>query len=83
MEARPMRLFFFLSVVVLLPGPVNAYVGPGLGAGAIISVLAVIGAILLAVFSVVYYPIKRALRKWRDARYGKPIAVDKSADVDG
>lgn len=40
-----------------------AYIGPGLGAGTIGVVIGVIGSIFLALFAVLYYPIKRALKK--------------------
>ncbi|WP_099865276.1 hypothetical protein [Pararhizobium haloflavum] len=48
--------------------PAQAYIGPGLGAGAVAAVLGVVGSVLLGVFAVVYYPIKRALRKRRAAK---------------
>jgi hypothetical protein len=56
----PTLLGLFL---LLAPTPAFAYIGPGLGAGAIATVLAVLGSILLGIFSVIYYPIKRMLRK--------------------
>ena len=55
----------FLMVSLLAPAPAWAYIGPGLGAGAVAAVLAVLGSILLAIFSVIYYPIKRLMKKRR------------------
>jgi hypothetical protein len=67
-----MRLLpFFLLCFLLLPDSAHAYVGPGLGAGAIAAVIGVIGAILLAAFSMIYYPIKRARRKRSEAKEAK------------
>ena len=43
--------------------PAHAYIGPGIGAGTIALVLGILGAIVLAVFSILYYPIKRLLKK--------------------
>ena len=43
----------------------QAYVGPGLGAGAIGMILGVLASILLAVFAIFWYPIKRLLKKRR------------------
>lgn len=51
-------LFFLMSSV-----NANAYLGPGLGAGTIGAILGVIGSVFLAIFAVVYYPIKRFLKK--------------------
>ena len=39
-----------------------AYLGPGMGGGFIAAILGVIGAILLALFGILYYPIKRMLK---------------------
>ena len=40
-----------------------AYVGPGLGLGVIGAVFGAIAAVLLAVVGIIWYPIKRLLRK--------------------
>ena len=42
--------------------PAYAYIGPGMGGGVIAAVLGVIGAVLLALFGILYYPIKRMLK---------------------
>lgn len=47
--------------------PVLAYLGPGLGAGVVAAILGVITAFFLAVVGIVWYPIKRMLRKRRKA----------------
>lgn len=51
-----------------------AYIGPGMGAGAIAVVLGVIGSFFLAIFALLYYPIKRLLRRNRTApgKAGRP-----------
>lgn len=46
----------------------HAYIGPGLGAGVVGTVLGILGSILLAVGAVIYYPIKRFMRRRREAR---------------
>jgi preprotein translocase subunit SecD len=53
------------AMLIGLPHLAHAYVGPGLGAGAIGAVVGVIGAVLIALFSIVYYPIKRMMRRRR------------------
>lgn len=55
-------------LLALLPAPAMAYVGPGLGAGAIGALLGVVGAIFLALFAVVYYPVKRLMRSRSKSR---------------
>lgn len=42
--------------------PAAAYIGPGLGAGAIGMILGVLASIGLAIFAIFWYPIKRLLK---------------------
>ncbi|NBC14801.1 MAG: hypothetical protein GVY09_16000 [Gammaproteobacteria bacterium] len=49
----------------LAAAPAHAYIGPGLGAGTVAVVLGVIGSILLAFASLIWYPAKRLLRRFR------------------
>ncbi len=57
-----------ILALLTAPGVAHAYIGPGVGAGAIGVVLGVIGAVFLAIFAVIYYPIKRALKKRRKSK---------------
>ena len=54
-----------------------AYVGPGAGLSGIGALIALIGAVLLALFGFVWYPVKRLLRKCR-----KPKGTDTGKDKD-
>ena len=65
MRHAPAGLVVALACALLISasGTAQAYVGPGLGAGALGAVVGVIGAVLLALFSILYYPIKRAMRR--------------------
>jgi hypothetical protein len=60
-----------VALAVLVPSVAQAYVGPGLGLGAIASVFAFLGAVVLGVVGFVWYPIKRLLRAFR-----RPAATD-------
>ena len=51
-----------LTLFFMLPCCAFAYIGPGMGGGFIAAVLGVVGAILLALFGILYYPIKRMLK---------------------
>ena len=56
------------TVLILCAGTqlAYAYIGPGLGVGVIATVLGILGSIILAVFAVVWYPLKRLFKKiWR------------------
>ena len=50
-------------LLIILPNFAFAYVGPGMGGGFIIAVLGIFVAIFLALFAVIYYPIKRMINK--------------------
>lgn len=52
-----------------------AYVGPGLGLGTIAVVLGILASVFLALFSVVWYPFKRLLK-----RFAKPAEVPSQRD---
>ena len=54
------KITFFL---IILPNFALAYVGPGMGGGVIVAVLGIFVAIFLALFGVIYYPIKRMINK--------------------
>ena len=62
-----------MTAAVLMPLPAMAYIGPGVGAGAFAAVIGVVGSIFLALFAVLYYPIKRSLRKRKQKNQPDPI----------
>lgn len=59
-----------LSVyITIFPEIANAYVGPGLGAGTLGVILGIIGSIFIALFAIIWYPLKRLLKKYRKTKY--------------
>ncbi|PIY53803.1 MAG: hypothetical protein COY36_03485 [Zetaproteobacteria bacterium CG_4_10_14_0_2_um_filter_55_20] len=61
------RILFFLTIL-LLPSPAYAYIGPGLGAGTLSVILGVVVSVFLAIFAIIWYPIKRFLKKMSRAK---------------
>ena len=57
-------LLFIL--IYIFPSTSYAYIGPGMGGGVIAITLGFIAAIFLALFGILYYPIKRALKRRRN-----------------
>jgi uncharacterized membrane protein YidH (DUF202 family) len=51
------------AATLVLPDPALAYVGPGAGLTAIGTVLALLGALCLALVGFVWYPVKRLMRR--------------------
>lgn len=63
--------------LILIPLPLYAYIGPGMGGGIIAIVIGFFAAIFLALWGILYYPIKRTLKRRKD----KKIASTKSKDI--
>ena len=61
---RTILVFVAAAVVVTLhAGTAQAYIGPGVASGALAAVVGVLGSIVLALFAVIYYPIKRMFKR--------------------
>jgi hypothetical protein len=63
--------FLVALVMLLLSPPAAAYIGPGTGAGVIATVLGIIGAVLIGLLGVLYYPIKRFIKALKARRIGQ------------
>ena len=57
-----------LSLIFFTSLPSYAYIGPGMSGGVIAITLGFIAAIFLALFGILYYPIKRALKSRREKK---------------
>lgn len=53
------------GLALMAAAPAYAYLGPGVGLGAIGVALGVVGSIVLGIFSVLWYPFKRVIRRLR------------------
>ena len=58
-----MLICLFAMLFGLAASPAMAYIGPGAGAGTIAVVLGIVGSVGLALFAIVWYPVKRMLSK--------------------
>lgn len=61
-----MSKVFLLFLAIIISMPSSAYIGPGMGGGAIAAIVGFFAAILLGLWGILYYPIKRALKKRKD-----------------
>ena len=56
----------FVWVVLLgWPSLALAYIGPGMGAGAVATVLAILAGLLMLLVGVLWYPLKRLIKYLR------------------
>ena len=56
-----------MVLLMLFASSAHAYVGPGLGLGVIGAIFGAVLTVLLAIFGVFWYPIKRMLKKKKNA----------------
>jgi predicted RND superfamily exporter protein len=61
------KSILFLSLF-LISLPSFAYIGPGMGGGIIAAVIGFFAAIVLGLWAILYYPIKRALKRRREKK---------------
>jgi hypothetical protein len=71
------KLFLFISLFSISL-PCYAYIGPGMGGGVIAAIIGFFAAILLGLWGVLYYPIKRALKKRKDKKMSLKDSNDES-----
>ena len=58
-----------LLIFLFLISPFSyAYIGPGMGGGVIAAIVGFFAAILLGLWGILYYPIKRALKNRKDKK---------------
>ena len=69
-------IFFIFLLLISLPS--HAYIGPGMGGGVIAAIVGFFVAILLGIWGVLYYPIKRALKKRKDKKVSFKDTNDES-----
>ena len=62
----------------LISFPSYAYIGPGMGGGVIAAIVGFFAAILLGLWGILYYPIKRALKNRKDKKMLLKDSNDKS-----
>lgn len=74
-----MRALILTISLMTASMPALAYVGPGLGLGAIGILLALVVSIVLALIGLLWYPLKRRFSK----RSKKTEAQEGGTDVDG
>lgn len=76
----------FISTAIFLSAPLmaQAYVGPGAGLSALGALWALVLALFTAVFFVLAWPVRRALRRRRAARQAEGAALeDDEATAEG
>lgn len=78
---RLMPAFSVLVVMSVLSAPALAYVGPGIGVGALGVLLGLLLSVVLALVSIFWYLPKRLLRKRKKGATGKAEAAKRDGNA--
>ena len=62
------KLIFSSIIFCLFSTPSFAYLGPGVGGGIIAATIGIIVAIFAALFGLIWFPIKRLLKKRKEKK---------------
>mgnify|MGYP000347638145 CR=1 FL=1 len=73
-----MNKTILLVLLFLISTPSYAYIGPGMGGGIIAATIGFVAAILLGLWGILYYPLKRALKRRKDKKMSLNEADDES-----
>ena len=58
----------FISTIFFNLSPLFAYIGPGMSGGVIAAIIGFFVAIFLGLWGILYYPIKRALKRRKETK---------------
>ncbi len=71
-----LKLFFTSLIFFSISTPLLAYLGPGIGGGVLMATIGIIIAILAAAFGLVWFPVKRLIKKRKEKKDKEKIKVD-------
>ena len=54
--------------LLLISLPLHAYIGPGMGGGLIAAIIGFFAAVLLGLWGILYYPIKRSIKNRKNKK---------------
>jgi hypothetical protein len=67
MQTKQLTIFLLMPLLFVAL-PAHAYIGPGAGAGTIAVVLGILASIVMAFFAILWYPVKRLVKKRKAAK---------------
>ena len=71
-----LKLIYSLIIFCLIAEPSFAYLGPGMGGGVIAATIGIIVAIFAALFGLIWFPVKRLLKKRKERKENSQNKVD-------
>lgn len=70
------KLISTILLFIFITTSSYAYLGPGVGGGVIAATIGIIVAIFAAVFGLIWFPIKRMLKKKKDLKENNQNKID-------
>ncbi len=70
------KLIFSSTIFCLITTHSFAYLGPGVGGGVIAATIGIIVAILAALFGLIWFPVKRLLKKRKEKKEQQLNKID-------
>ena len=70
------KIIFISIILCLIATSSFAYLGPGVGGGVILATIGIIVAIFAALFGLIWFPIKRLLKKRKEKQEQQKNKVD-------
>ena len=73
---KNVKLIFSLVIFCSISTSSFAYLGPGVGGGVIAAILGIVVAIFAALFGLIWFPVKRLLKKRKEKKVQQQNKVD-------
>jgi len=70
------KLIFSSTIFILITTSSFAYLGPGIGGGVIVATIGIIVAIFAALFGLIWFPIKRLLKRRKEKKQQQLNKID-------
>jgi|LakMenEpi03Aug12_release.lakeMendotaPanAssembly.Ray.scaffolds.fasta_scaffold87679_3 hypothetical protein len=63
-----LRIIFFIIFLIMIKNTAYAYIGPGMTGGVIAATIGIVVAILAALFGLIWFPVKKILKKRKEKK---------------
>lgn len=76
MKSTSLKKIFLILILISIENTAFAYIGPGMTGGVLAATLGIIVAIFAAIFGLIWFPIKRLLKKRKEKAVLKNDKLD-------
>ena len=76
MKSTSLKKIFLILILISIENTAFSYIGPGMTGGVLAATLGIIVAIFAAIFGLIWFPIKRLLKKRKEKAVLKNDKLD-------